>query len=96
MLCSCLQTMDGVPASAILDLKACQEASHYLAMHNRAKEQGWHAIAAKAATSLCRYTHSVSIGDNEAVTPIVPLDKALFLAGSSWQNVSTPAPSSII
>jgi hypothetical protein len=84
---ACLQTSEGVATDALLDLKACQEASHYLVMHNRAKEKAWHEVAAKAATTLLRYTRPVSFSDTGPAAPIVPLDKALFLAGSSWREV---------
>lgn len=80
-----------MPTEALANLRACHEAAHYLVMHGRAAEHGWRAAAAKAATSLLRYTGALSIGDGGAAAPVVPLDKALFLAGSAWREVRSAA-----
>ena len=86
-----VQAAAGASTEALANLKACHEAAHYLVMHTRAAQPGRTAAAAKAATALLRYTAPASVGDGGAAAPVVPLDKALFLAGSAWREVRAAA-----
>jgi hypothetical protein len=57
----------------------------HLVVFNRAEENGWHTIAAKAATSLLRYLEPISTPTGDLV--IISADKAFYLAGCAWKRV---------
>ena len=80
-----LQGVPGMPADALHALRRCHEAAHLLVMHARATEKQWPLIAAKAATALLRFVPAVASGPHTA--SVVPVDKALYLAGTAWQQV---------
>jgi hypothetical protein len=94
-----LQGVAGVPQEARDQLEACYWAAHYLTMHTLAAQHGWAAVAAKAATSLLRFTAPISVASETrgsgggvatgGVASVVPVDKALYLAGTAWQQART-------
>ena len=74
-----------MPRETLDKVQQCQAAAHLLTMLSQAQQQGWHEMAAKAATSLLRFVSAIANGAHTA--SVVPIDKALFLAGTAWQQV---------
>lgn len=75
-------------SNAITTLRKCLDAVHYLVMLNCAEESGWHVIAAQAATALLRFLEPLATAGQEA--PLMPADKAFYLAGMAWRKACSP------
>lgn len=86
----CLQELPGVDSNAVATLRKCLDAVHYLVMLNCAEENGWPVIAAQAATTLLRFLEPLPAGGQE--TPLLPADKAFYLAGMAWRKACSPPP----
>ena len=71
-------------------LRKCLDALTHLVVLTRAEQNGWHEMAAKAATSLLRFLEPVQVGASEVV--LVPADKAFYLAGCAWKKVRYCSP----
>jgi hypothetical protein len=81
-----LQEAQSVAEESINALQQCCDAARLLSMHAIAMQRGWHALAAKAATSLLRFIVPVATSAGKQMS-VVPVDKALYLAGTVWQQV---------
>ena len=90
MACALVQGAAGVAQEALDNVGRAAAAAHLLHMHAAAAAQRRPAAAAKAATSLLRYVAPVATGGaGGATASVVPVDKALYLAGTSWQQART-------
>jgi hypothetical protein len=80
-----VQEQSGLEPAVIGMLKKCLDAATHLVVLSRAEENGWHEMAAKAATSLLRFLEPVQQTSSNLV--LMPADKAFYLAGCAWKKV---------
>lgn len=76
-----------MPREALDNLRACHSAAQHLTVASRASQAGaaLAPLAAKAAIALLQSVAPLSTGG----APLVPIDKALFLAGSACRSAGS-------